>query len=320
MGNNYTDKYLKYKAKYLTLKQQIGGNYIVRKYDSIYTYNKDIEELNHLVTPMNAYNIVNKDDQNVLTTTGVVDCVVVLIYNSNYGRYIGHFLKFNEFEEACSNACEINRNPECNLKTTNDCVSIEFLNGNKTYVNNSSKIYHTLPLWINETDTEIHIINSSELFKVYSRYKQIFSKFSNAKFYLYLKKLEPADKQLLRDQQETNHYIEKISELLISQSEPYYQIYGIKPNGSIFAITKDDLKIKKYIDFYSSRVINRISVPNINKKCVGPYFLNMKYWEDNQDEFEKVLQLEFFKKEPGELYNDYSKGFYCLMNRANNKN
>lgn len=324
-SKNYKDKYLKYKKKYINLKQQ-GGHFQYAKYSSLSTYNPDIEILNHLVTPMNAYNIVDSLNTDILTTTGVVDCVVVMIYNKDKGRYIGHFLKFNEFEEALSNACEINRDPECNVKNdgilyTNDsCTNIDFMSTEsgvqiKTFVKNSSKISKSLPEWITDEGTVVHIVNSSELFKVYSRYEQIFKKYRDfkGKFKLYMKKLDTDDIDLLRRLRVDN--INTMTNLLDSQEEKYYQIFGIKPNGDVFGISKEELQTDKYRGFYKSLILNRLSAPNINKKCIVPYFFNMKLFYSHREELKCIETKKHPKKEP--FYSEYFSIFFDFVENKN---
>ncbi len=318
-------KYLLYKKKYIELQQK-GGHFDYLKYESLAV--NDIEMLNHLVTPMNAYNIVDSTNNDILTTTGVVDCVVVMIYNKNHGRYIGHFLKFNEFEDALSNACEINRNPECDMRNdgilySNDlCSNIDFMSTDsgvqvKTFVKNSSKISQSLPKWITDKDTVVHIVNSSELFKVYSRYNQIFEKYKDSfkgKIKLYLKKLLNDDKALLRSQKVEN--IAQMEAALNSQSNLYYQIFGIKPNGNIFGMGKDDLQTEKYRNFYKSIIINRLAAPNINKKCIVPYFLNMELFYKNEEELKCIGLKDNSKKTP--LYSDFSNSFFDFIEKTKN--
>jgi len=319
---NFKNKYLKYKQKYLDLKQQYGGNFEVDKYDSLNNYSEDIEQLNHMVTPMNAYNIVNKDDNNILTTTGVVDCVVVLIYNKNYGRYIGHFLKFNEFEKELSNACEINKHPDCNLPSSTpiNCIDVDLLSHGseikQSYIKGSKKIANSLPVWINDINTIIHIVNSSDVFKVYSRYKQIFTKFPNVQIKLYLKKLEYSDKRLFGENGYEKEFIESLDIKLKEQNSGIvYQIFGIKPNGDIFGIKKDDLKIKKYQCFYNSITINRIVTPNINKRCIQPYVFDMKLYDKNFKELDDMTKLSNFDK--NFIYTPYNQEFFKFIQSKN---
>ena len=122
----------------------------------------------------------------------------------------------------------------------------------------------------------MHILNSSELFKVYSRYNQIFEKYKDSfkgKIKLYLKNLEPEDKTLLSSLSVPN--IDQMDNTLHAQANKYYQIFGIKPNGDIFGISKDELQTENYKQFYTSIILNRLTAPNINKKCIVPYFLKL---------------------------------------------
>ena len=324
---NYKEKYLKYKKKYIELKQK-GGTFDYFKYESLAVYNSDIEMSNHLVTPMNAYNIVDLNNTDILTTTGVIDCVVVMIYNKNHGRYIGHFLKFNEFENALSNACEINGDTECDIKndgilyTSDLCTDIDFMSTDsgvqvKTFIKNSSKISQSLPEWITDKDTVVHIVNSTDLFKVYSRYNQIFQKYKDSfkgKIKLYLKQLFTEDKNLLRSQKIPN--IAEMDTTLKSQSNKIYQIFGIKPNGDIFGIGKDELQTEKYIEFYTSIIINRLAAPNINKKCIVPYFLNMETFNKNKEELENIGLKDNINKRP--LYSNFSNSFFDFIEKTKN--
>ncbi len=326
---DYKQKYLKYKMKYLELKQQ-GGNYSIEKYDSIYKYDADIETLNHIVTPMNAYNIVDINDNNILTTTGVVDCVVLLIYNKNHGRYIGHFLKFNEFENSlsgiASNACESNRHPECTIPSTDrgfqtlECNNDDFMSSNKsiqkTFMKDSKKIYNSLPSWINDCNTHIHIINSTDLFKVYSRYTQIFSKFPNAKIKIYLKELVNDDIQFFKQNLKyTSAHITYIQEQTNAQVPlTAYEIIGIKPNGEIFGIMKDQLKEdEKYHKFYRSIFINRLSSPNINKRCIMQYAIDMNIYEEYKSDIMKLEQLINQQKVEDIMYTEYQRNLYEFL-------
>ena len=82
--------------------------------------------------------------------------------------------------------------------------------------------------------------------------------------------MEPYDKVLLKSINYTDDQISTLTEQLKDQPYKFYHIFGIKPNGDIFGITKSDLRTEKYIQFYNSRIINRLSAPNINKKCILP--------------------------------------------------
>jgi hypothetical protein len=319
---NYLQKYLKYKSKYLLLNQ-IGGFLLSINNIQINKNIDSVESLNHIVTPMNAYNIVNKDDNNILTTTGIVDCIVILIHNPNYGRYIGHFLKFNDFEEDLSNACQsMHGIAECNTTFSEKCTDINFVDisgtSTKTFINNTIKIHKSLPAWTNDKNTTIHIMNFSEIYKVYSRFEQIKKYAADATIKLYFNgnNWNSNDDIFFNknfanfSQEDRNKYIEQIKSNKIDYA---YQIVGIKPNGDIFGIMKDDLKKDDYINFYINPIINRLSAPNNNKRCIIKYSFNKKLCELKKTDFDNASKLNNTPSHPT-LVNPYLLKFFELNN------
>lgn len=179
---NYFNKYLKYKAKYLSLKKQIGSALITNyKINGEIPLLETVEQLNtinhnnHIVVPMNGFYVVNENSTDILTTFGVNDCVVVMMYNSkNKNRYMAHYLKHNEFLEHLSNACQIIGGDDCNTEPETICDE------------GFMKISNSLPSWTNDKNTTINIISQSNINKIMTRYLQILTKKPKGTINLYL--------------------------------------------------------------------------------------------------------------------------------------
>jgi hypothetical protein len=455
---DYKNKYLKYKKKYLELKQYGGNpkceekeNCYIRPYHSIAEFDtKEIESLNHIVVPMNAYHVVDKDDKNILTTTGVQDCIAVMIYNPDHGRYLGHFLRYNDFEEEVSNACNpndpvvserskcdvVNDKKEKNIYAENNkfldvgkqCVDSLSNSTLQTYVKGSTKINKSLPTWINNEKTVIHLINQGVIPYIEKRFEQLKKYAPLPQYYIYIQQgyqyrwiIDETNKlNIIKTQEEYDAYFKNISNYLYKQKtiqieskeggklireikimkpfnepfpnsseikseykfdketqvyfDPYvstdnlfglqydpdlftkkedkyipyvgpdvviYSIFGIKPNGQPFGIFTKWLKDNKYIKFYESIPINKISSPNINKRCIMPYAVSMelgtklcKYLLDayreyigkfvvdksnsnNENEFKDYK--DDYTKYKGKLYSKYREDFYKFMEIENEK-
>lgn len=131
---------------------------------------------------MNAYFDVENDNTKTLLTTGVRDCVVLILYNPNYGRYLAHYLKYNDFFEALSNACEsidIN-DSDCKIKETERMESCDM---------DSKKIHLSLPKWTTDDDTVISIFNLIDIYTIVSRFNQLIRQITlkcNVHIHLYI--------------------------------------------------------------------------------------------------------------------------------------
>ena len=279
---NYKDKYLKYKLKYLYEKnKQKGGNKLELKLLNYIPYYKTMDNLNFLenkilYVPMNAYDILSNETDNILLTGGVTDCVVIIIFHPIHGRYLGHFSRDNEFLEENTNACELMEEKDiCDIKTHKyKCDDI------------STKINDTFPLWINNEDTTIHIISQSDNFTLLSRYIQIKKKYNKPTINVYLITPqtyipdEDDDIATINFYKNTNienckrelDLIKKIfnpTEDFInnwnSQNSEIFEIFGIKKDGTIFVSKKENLQenISKRINS-----INLLKSTHTNGRCV----------------------------------------------------
>ena len=310
---NYFNKYLKYKAKYLSLKKQIGSGFKTNyKINSEIPLLETIEQLdtinhnNHIVVPMNGFYIVNESSTDILTTFGVSDCVVVMMYNSkNKNRYMAHYLRHNEFLEHLSNACEFVRD-NCNTEPETICDE------------GFMKISNSLPSWTNDKNTTINIISQSEINKTITRYLQFLRKKPEGTINLYLSNSGRISLYNLRKQIDLGNIdketgalsspeyakgingekkvIQKMREILKEAKtdtnlpnnkfikkwyfENRYEtsmIFGIMPNGNIFMCDREKLNLitdNKLFNFYNSQYIKNINVENANKyhkKCVKEY-------------------------------------------------
>jgi hypothetical protein len=181
----YKEKYLKYKTKYLELKKMNGGNINVHYHisDEVLLPNDNVNALitgKMLSIPMSAYYDVTNLDKRLLITTGVRDCVVLILFNPKFGRYLAHYLKYNDFFEELSNACE-----SIGVQDK-DCEVIDKL---PSCDNNSKKIVSTLPEWLLDNNTSIHIFNLLDVYTLVSRYRQLIKKItekSNVHIHMYI--------------------------------------------------------------------------------------------------------------------------------------
>ena len=281
---NYKNKYLKYKIKYLYEKnKQKGGNKIELKLLNDITYYNTNDSLKFLenkilYVPMNAYEIVNNESEEILLTSGVTDCVVIIIFNPTHGRYLAHFSRDNEFSEEYTNACELMDEEDkdiCDTKSHKYKCDII-----------SRKINDTFPLWINNEDTCIHLISQSDNFTLLARYIQIIKKYDKPTINIYLVTPqtyipdEEDDIGTINFYKNTNLEKCKIELDLIKkifnpaedfinkwnlQNSDFFEIFGIKKDGSIFVSKKENLQ-----ENISKRVnsINLIKTTHSNERCV----------------------------------------------------
>jgi len=291
---DYKEKYLKYKNKYIQLKNQIGGESIfIHDFSEIPGFTKDIVTHDHRVVPMNSFDIIQLNipgKHPILTTTGVVDCVVVMIYNEFHGMYLGHFLKYNEFDEALSHACgEVNEEcgitqqmvDDCKLPSYNECEQ----------KNNEINIKKSLPRWINYKKTHIHIFNMTDIYKSFNRFIQLRKIGFKSIFHLYPKYSSKEERDIFEcNNIKIDTYI-KTTE--ISDKPIFYEIFGIKPDGNIFAIRKFEL-------------IETLNMEKINL--------------DNYTE--KINKYIIKTEEENKTYSEYEpeiKKFYLYFINANNQ-
>ena len=298
---NYQDKYIKYKNKYLKLKKLVGGNQPINfkkniEIPMISHINIDLINKNdHMLVPMNCYEEVNKDNVSILSTTGFIPCVLVAIYNPKHGRYFAHYLKFNEFIEDLSNSCSIliDKTDCKQIKTiyTKNVPTVKSLSYPGDCDNGSHKI--TIPKWVNDEDTLIHILNNEDIFHVLSRLKNIKKSIFKGQINVYFHSLDYNDKQILKKEYPIlkNEYIES----LVHDNKNFSpEIFMMTSNGNIFFAMKDDIKSESNPDlynFYSSITVNRIASPHDNKKCVNKYSLKKSYFEANRQKYKSIEHI-----------------------------
>jgi len=307
---DYKNKYLKYKNKYLYLKNIVGGGgYGITLHFNNLTEIKQIKASNidlinksdHILVPMNSYEIVDKDNKNILSTTGLVDCVAIAIYNPKHGRFFAHYLKYNEFLEDLSNACQI-------LGDNTECMDTKYINNVKTEIiypvdcdNSSSKIKSTLPAWINDTETRVHILNNSNVFKTLSRLNQLKTLIFKGTINIYFPKIDYRDTLLIKRVFATIPKIDDIIRKLSSSSDILPEIYMMLDNGEICYALKNDLESDKSLfEFYKSITVNRIASYHDNKKCVKKYSLKKSFYEVHKEEYTEASKLP-------NMYTDFKK-------------
>ena len=317
MDEQYYKKYLKYKQKYINLKMKGGSLTInILPNSDIYDINTVIraEELaghNHLVIPMNAYELVDNSNTDILMTTGLVDCVAVMIYNSEHGRYFAHYLKYNDFLEDLSNACQIVPENSNECKANKDVIvdgEHKKVEQSKVCPADSTKIKNTLPTWINDTRTVINVVGSGEIYKVMSRFVQMKSVLTNGQINLYLIYPHEDDIDLLKTALaiEDSKFEELIRKLQKRENKNYYkEYYGMFPNGKIFSGLKsvlEELPDKKLNNFYRSVTINRLTAPITNNRCVTKFSLSLAHYSLHNEEYTTAEKLsrdlfynEFYK-------------------------
>ena len=153
----YKEKYLKYKNKYLALKNMNGGNINVHYHisDEVLLSNDVVNTLitdKMLSIPMSAYYDVDQSDKRMLLTTGVRDCVVLILFGVH--------------------------DPDCKVKDKLPSCDKD-----------SKKIVSTLPQWLLDDNTIIHIFNLLDVYTLVSRYRQLIKKItdkSNVHIHLYI--------------------------------------------------------------------------------------------------------------------------------------
>ena len=314
--NNLRQKYLKYKNKYLKLKKTslVGGNLEIKldRLDSIpfiTSLNINlIENSDHILVPMNCYEIVGVDNLDILTTTGFAPCVLVAIYNPRFGRYFAHYLTFNEFVGDLTNSCEIlGNNKQCEEKASGIDTSFP----NKVCDNNSSKI--VIPLWVNNDDTVIHILNNREIFHTLSRIKQIRDTIFKGTINIYFPSHPPSESQLLRKMFDIKNI--KLLSYLSGGDDIAPEIFMMTGNGTIYFGMKDDLSSNaRLTDFYKSYQINRISSPHDNRKCVSKYGFRKSYFESNREKYRAIdiIPNKSADKTRSVTSNAYSTAFFKI--------
>lgn len=155
------DKYFKYKNK--NKKIQNGGIIIEKTNQDAPFINMDIDEPeNILFIPMNYFISCNIDEKRDLITFGMMHCVVIGLYNKNYGRYFTHIPYPTFFDENQNSALEDN-----DSGGKYDCNDTELCSG--IYL----KIKNSLPSWINHPETQLFIISNSDIDKIQKRFEQI---------------------------------------------------------------------------------------------------------------------------------------------------
>jgi len=275
-----------------------------------YTTKEQISKLdkNHIVVPMNGYYISDIKSNDIITTTGFIDCVVFILYNPRYGRYFGHFLKFNDFFEDFSNACEFLTNKKI---SESDCA--EASKYEKVCIIDTLKIYKSLPEWTNQSDTIAYIYNQGESYKTISRFLQLLKVGFKGQINLFIKDA-PSDEI---------EYIKKIKNIttnIITNSDSFVMtnILGILPNGEIFKLHRDSLEnyLPKLYNFYKSITINRIT-SNIknNKRCIANFYINLNHYETNKTEYERIEKINNYPIKDG--YTPYLLALNEFLSKKN---
>lgn len=302
---DYKKKYLKYKQKYINLKKLYGGvvyqnpmqpNIInfkhLNKIQLIDETNIGLISINdHMLVPMNAYQIVDATNPTILSTIGLVDCVLVTIFNKKYGRYFAHYLKFNEFFEDLSNACEsIHDNNECKLN-----YNANYPDPGPICDKDSTKIKPTIPKWIKEFDTVINIASQSDAFKILSRYNQLKKLISplGIKVNIYFNELQQdvidSIFKNLPDNEDNNSMKQKLRE-----SDIWLDAFFMDSLGTLYACKDKDNDLKSNLplkNFYNNITVNRFASFHNNKKCVKKYGLKKSFYETKLADFKATEQL-----------------------------
>jgi hypothetical protein len=297
---DYKQKYLKYKTKYFNLKNKNlkGGATTYNFFHLSELPNIDLTNIDlinvkdHILVPMNAYEFVDNTCEDIISTTGLVDCVAVCIFNPSIGRYFAHFLKFNEFDELFTNACEI-------LGDNEPCLlDISF---SEVCDLSSTKIETTLPIMFNLPDTVITILSQAEAFKVLSRLNQIKRKFNafSGTFNIYLNTLEGKDESELRKflsplpRPEIELTIKQIIQKLSNKDEVHYKIFLFFNDGLVRCV-REESDIKSDISshlFYISTNSRRIASFHDNKRCISKYSFKKSMYYERKEEFTETLKF-----------------------------
>ena len=285
---SFKQKYLKYKNKYLNLKNMKGGSIInfkkLSEITEITKLNIDLITMNdHNLVPMDSYEILSPDNPNILTTTGLVDCVAVMIYNPIHGRYFAHYSKFNEFFEDLSNACEI-------IPNKNNCVKTQ-LQLMQDCDNDAQKIKATIPIWANDDTSIINILNNSNSYLTLSRLKQLNEIITKGTINVYFpSQIDNEDKKVIKLQ------IPEIPDATITRLSSgnalFIEIYIMLNNGQLYRAIKDTLKDNEPLyNFYTSLAVNRIASYHANQKCIKQYSFKKSQYELNKEKYDDLRKL-----------------------------
>jgi hypothetical protein len=192
---NYQNKYLKYKNKYLDLKKKlVGGNVTINNnlISSLVPYflekDEDFEDdeenpnnnvircqidleknavnLNNLlIVPMNAFEIID-DDKTILATTGVVDCVVMILYNpETKSRYLTHLLRDIIFTDKINSKAIHDNKGNVNI---DDVLVNDEIKSQDCFT-----VLESLPKWFNQPQIIAYFFNFGEKIKLYNRVQQL---------------------------------------------------------------------------------------------------------------------------------------------------
>jgi hypothetical protein len=348
---DYKLKYLKYKQKYLQLKKLYGGFTvenpmpiptrlnIKRVDDLIYINNTNINLISnndHILVPMNSYEVVDKNNEDIFSTVGIQDCVGVAIYNKKYGRYFAHYLRFNEFCEDLTNACEVKgNNIGCEMNATSDYPhpGIDCDNG-------SIKIKNSIPSWVKETGTIIHIFSQADHFKIISRYNQLNRIILENKgliINLYFNKVENGEEGSFNFLgAERDRIVDRLKQVVsrnkggeqpeIDSWDDTLQIYTrstiiinnkiflFDKNGKIFVIKDfDDLRESRSLyNFYDSISVKRFTSFHNSKKCVKRYSLKKSFYESNKRIFDEKDSIP--NKSVPPMDSKYHQSIFHILN------
>ncbi len=280
----YKEKYLKYKNKYLNLKNQFGGirnNYHLLNEIPV---NENIEEQlikdGVIKVLMNCYHNIDSTNTLPLVTIGINDCVVLIIYNPIHGRYLGHFSKYNLFDIniPISNACEYTGKQEFCQPTVimDECDS------------GSVDIKSSLPVWISEEETIIHIFSFMNISSTISRFNQLFEflKGSNIDIHIYFNNLEMSNKTLMETE-----YIDHQKNGTVD--EEFENEYKISQNAFINA--------RKYItkycqpDFFEKWENHTLPLYSLSVCVFSDGTINLFDYGRNKSKYNKGMRFgEFF--------------------------
>lgn len=204
----FITKYKKYKKKYLNLKMKGGSNYKAlingpiiynnllsslvpykiefdEEYPNIPEYYPDLVNHtsfdNHKCVPMCAYDTCTGDDETILFTNGVIDCVVMILYNNlTKERYLTHLLKSVIFFDDKKSTALHDSNGDINLSEPYEEVS-------KT--NGVCTVFESLPEWFNNKHVIAYFVSNGEKIKLYNRVQQLINCGFSGTIYTYYQKL-----------------------------------------------------------------------------------------------------------------------------------
>ena len=302
MRGKYYKKYFKYKKKYLALKEKnnsltikILPNYEIYDIDTIEKA-KELLVYNHKVVPINARDLVDNFNKDILITTNLtnlfdwvnyndvdigIDSVLVIIFNLDFGRYFAHYLNYNDFLDNLLNILEneLTHNKEQFILKKPEDINIEYSNHCQT---KSAKIKNSLPTWINKEKTVINLINFGKIPKIIARFKKLETILSKGTVNLYLGSLSSRN---------MNYDVDIENFCKVKDINFYKEHYGIFPDGRIFVCMgkiMDELTDKKLSNFYKSSTIKRISLPNTNRKSIIKFNLDLSHYLAYKSEYEEA--------------------------------